>query len=79
MSKRKRTPIAQMHPRERLTDKARAGISKYATHKAGDLPIHHFMVDYVLEAERMPRKRLYSFLEENGYRWKPRIGLWMKK
>jgi len=77
MSKRKAAPIAPMHPREKLTKKARAAISKYATHKAGDLPIHYFMVDYVLEAERMPRERLYKFLEDKGYSWKPRTGLWL--
>lgn len=47
-------------PREPLTRKARAAISKYATIKAGDLPIHHLMVRYVLEAERMRRADLYA-------------------
>jgi len=28
-----------------------------------------FMFEWTLQAERMPRERLYKFLEEKGYRW----------
>jgi len=65
-------------PREPLTKKARAAISQYATIKAGDLPVHHFMVRYVLEAERMRRAVLYAWLENRGYRWLPRNDFWDK-
>ena len=76
--KGKGSPVPEMHPRERLTAKAMHGISTYATVKAGDLPIHGLMVRYVLEAERMPRARLYEWLEGKGYRWNSRVGLWQK-
>ena len=56
-----------MHPREPLTRKARAAISKYAAVKCERLPVHMLMVDAVLEAERMPRARLYEWLQNKGY------------
>jgi hypothetical protein len=65
-------------PREPLTKKAFAAVSQYATIKARDLPIHHFMVRYVLDAERMRRADLYAWLEQRGYKWFPRIGAWAK-
>lgn len=77
--KAKAPAVPAMHPRERLTDKARAAISKYASLKCGDLPIHAFMVDAVLEAERMPRERLYAWLEAKGYHWRPAVGLWQQR
>lgn len=66
-------------PREPLTRKAKAAISKYATIKAGDLPLHHFMVEYVLQAERMRRADLYAWLEAKGYKWLPRYGFWQEE
>jgi hypothetical protein len=65
-------------PREPLTKKAFAAISEYATIRARDLRIHHFMVKYVLEAERMRRSDLYAWLESRGYRWLPKQGIWQK-
>ena len=71
--------VPPMHPRERLTEKALQGISTYASVRAGDLPIHYMMVRYVLEAERMPRERLYAWLEAHGYQWRPKAGLWVQQ
>jgi hypothetical protein len=68
-----------MHPREPLTKKARAAIDKYASIKAEKLPYHHFMVGFVLEAERQPRERLYAYLEGRGYRWLAKHGFWEKR
>lgn len=65
-------------PREPLTKKARAAISKYAKLRSdgrNGLNAHEFMVGYVLEAERMRREKLYQYLEERGYRW--RRGSWL--
>ena len=67
--------VPPMHPRERLTRKARAAISQYAIIKSRGLPLYHeLMVAAVLQAERMPRERLYAWLEERGYQWRPRSG-----
>ena len=77
--KTKAPAVPPMHPRERLTAKAEAAISKYAVLKCGDLPIHGLMVRAVLEAERMPRERLYTWLEGKGYRWHAYTGLWLPK
>jgi len=76
-----KSPVPPMHPREQLTQKAKAAISKYTIHKAASkrgLNIHWFMVDYVLEAERMPRQRLYDKLKGWGYVWDSLTGLWFK-
>lgn len=78
-----RGPVPPMHPREPLTQKARAAIRKYANHKAEvkmqGYQMAALMVDWVLEAERMPRERLYTYLETQGYRWLPRHGFWERK
>lgn len=67
--------VPPMHPRERLTRKARAAISKYAIVKSRGLPLYHeLMVAVVLQAERMPRARLYEWLEEHGFQWRPGRG-----
>lgn len=76
-AKAKAPAVPPMHPRERLTAKAEAAISKYAILQCGDLPIHGLMVRAVLEAERMPRERLYTWLEAKGYRWHTNTGLWL--
>lgn len=78
MGKCKKPAVPAMLPRERLTAKARAAISKFASIKAGDLPIHGLMVDYVLEAERMRRRDLYAWLEARSYRWRAQVGFWSK-
>jgi hypothetical protein len=79
MTKRKPArPVPKILSREPLTKKALAAIGKYATIKAGDLPIHHFMVRYVLQAERMRRRDLYAWLAKKGYRWLPKQGFWEK-
>ncbi|GIK36600.1 MAG: hypothetical protein BroJett011_04330 [Chloroflexota bacterium] len=65
-------------PREPLTRKAFQAISEYAGIRASKngLHIHHFMVEWVLEAERMRRADLYAWLEARGYKWQPRLGFW---
>lgn len=72
-----------IHPREPLTKKARAAIRKYADHKAETkfqgYRMAGLMVDWVLEAERMPRERLYTYLETLGYRWLAQHGFWEKR
>jgi hypothetical protein len=64
--------------REPVTKKAFAAISQYASLKAGELPIHHRMVKFVLEAEKMKRVDLYRWLERKGYRWVAKAGFWEK-
>lgn len=76
MSASPRPAVPPMHPREPLTRKAKAAISKYAAVKCERLPLHALMVDAVLEAERMPRARLYEWLESKGYRWHAPSGIW---
>lgn len=41
----------------------------------------HFrdVVSTVLQAEHMPRARLYAYLESWGYQWDPRSGNWREK
>jgi len=75
-----RSPVPSILPRERLTKKAFAAISEYATIKAKKLglPFHHFMVQYVLEAERMRRSDLYAWLTLRNYRWRPQFGFWAR-
>lgn len=77
MAKKKTVP--DMLPRERLTKKARAGIRKYASIK-GEKYDHMswFMVDLVLEAERMRRADLYQWLESKGYKWYSKPSIWSK-
>ena len=67
--------VPAIHPREKLTRKALAAISTYASAKC-KLPLHHLMVVAVLEAERMPRARLYDWLYGRGYQWYPGSGIW---
>lgn len=74
----RKTKEITINPREPLTKKANAAISKYAAVKGDKLNYHHFMVKFVLEAERMKRVRLYAWLQDKGYIWKPRLGLWVK-
>jgi hypothetical protein len=74
------SPVPSILPREPLTRKALAAISEYATVKANkrDLHYHHFMVRWVLEAERMRRSGLYDWLEQRGYKWSARSRCWFK-
>lgn len=76
--KTRKTSSPTILPREPLTRKARAAIEKYAVLKGGELPLTHYMVGYVLEAERMRRVALYAWLENKGYRWFPDRGFWQK-
>lgn len=75
----KKPAVPPILPREPLTKKALAAISKYASIKAGDLPIHHNMVKFVLQAEKMRRVDLYEWLESKGYKWLPKHGFWSKE
>lgn len=71
------TAVPPMLPRERLTRKARGAIHKYVAIKGERVGhIQYFMIDLVLEAERMRRADLYAWLEGRGYRWDVRVCLW---
>lgn len=78
---KRKAAVPPILPRERLTHKAFEAISQYATHRAKKhgLYIQHFMVRYVLEAERMRRSDLYAWLEEKGYQWSPAHDLWFAR
>lgn len=69
MTTPKKNPI-QALPREPLTRKRRAAIHKYA-HCQGERKgaYAHWMIDWVLKAERMKAAHLYAWLEAKGYRW----------
>ncbi len=67
-----------MHPREPLTQKAKQAIHAYAIDRCGDLPLAYLLIGYTLDAERMPRQRLYDWLTKHGYKHNPRIG-WRKE
>lgn len=71
-------PTPKIIPREPLSRKARQAITQYAIHKGKNLPITGLMVGYVLQAERMRRADLYTWLEKQGYQWLPKSGLWKK-
>lgn len=62
--------VPRINPREQLTKKARKAIHQYVYLKVSK---HDFIaalaIDIVLEAERMRRSQLYSWLESRGYRW----------
>lgn len=81
--KRRKPSVPPILPRERLTKKARAAIEAYANHQAetklDGYRMAHFMIDWILEAERMRRADLYARLTAWGYRWRPRLGFWNKK
>lgn len=64
-------------PREPLTQKAKAAILKYVAIKTEKMPVMYFGVEKTLEAERMRRSDLYTWLESKGYRWK--AGYWEKR
>ncbi len=68
---KKITPL----PREPLTQKARAAITKFVTlegEKKGNFVF--VLIKAVLKAERMKRADLYTLLEARGFTWKPRAG-----
>lgn len=64
--------------REPLDHKAKAAIAEYAAikAKATGLYAHVYMVEWVLQAERMPRAELYAWLAGQGYQWLPTAGFW---
>lgn len=71
--------MATQVKRQPLTAKAKAAIFAYVMYfgeRKGQYL--HFLVQYTLKAERMDRDNLYQWLEEHGYRWKPRAGKWIK-
>lgn len=74
--KPKAPAVPPMHPRERLTTKAKRAIQAYVIARLGEMPLLYLAIDYTIEAERMPRERLYAWLEERGYRWRDK--LWEK-
>lgn len=62
----------------KMTAKAKAAIQKYVSiqgEKHGQFMF--VLVDATLKADRMPREKLYSYLERKGYTWKG--GLWTQK
>ena len=65
-----------------LTQKARSAIELYVQLKAD----YHYLgiaVNLTLQADRMLRKELYSYLKYKGYRWRTGYGYgkgqWVKK
>jgi hypothetical protein len=62
--------------REPLTAKARGAISEYALYRCKDLRIAGLLIKYTLDAERMKRMALYSYLERHGFKWTGRY--WIK-
>lgn len=67
-----------MAKREPLTRKARAAIDKRVElleKKHGY--INCLVIGEVLKADRMPRHKLYEWLEARGYRWNR--GCWQKR
>lgn len=79
MAKRKKQAVAQMHPRQKLTDKAFWAIETYVRIKCKGCTILIWAVKFSLEADHMPRERLYEFLESKGYQWTGRRGAWQKR
>lgn len=69
-----------MLPREQMTKKARAAIQCYAEHYLDRSKMYtpYHLAEYVLTAERMRRKSLYEYLQEKGYRWLPKFGVWIR-
>lgn len=65
-------------PREPLTRKAKGAIEEYAFFRCGDLQIAGLLIKFTLEAERMKRDRLYSYLEDHGFNWIQSHGYWRK-
>jgi hypothetical protein len=68
-----------------LTRKARAAIKLYVDLKSpeGLYFLREDGIDCVLKADRMPREKLYEYLENKGYKWKTDKGYgdgyWVKK
>lgn len=66
-------------PRESLTKKARAAIYTYALAKSKGCYIAAVLIRFTLEAERMARADLYSWLQNHGFKWDSIGGLWRKE
>jgi len=62
-----------------LTKKAKKAITDYAMLKCKGLHIADLLIHYTLEADRMPREKLYVWLEKKGYVWDSRGGYWRMK
>ena len=84
MVRKKRQPKITKVIRPPLTKKARAAINVYVDLKCPDglYALREDGIGYVLEADRMPREKLYSYLKYRGYRWRTVDGwgnkYWMK-
>ena len=78
MNARGRKPIT-INPRENMTLKARAAIETYASIKCAELYLFTRLVKYVLEAERMQRIQLYTWLEDRDYVWIAKYRAWKQK
>lgn len=78
MPKSAKSPVPPIHPREKMTIKAREAILRYVVVKCGDNRLLERVIHYALEAERMPRERLYKYLIERGFVWRPRLDTWLK-
>lgn len=69
--------VPEINPRQRLTKKARRAIDLYVSLHGDKYSYMADLVTWTLRAERMRRDTLYQWLEDRGYRWKPRSG-WLK-
>jgi hypothetical protein len=71
------TRIIKRVNREPLTKKALGAIETYVYLNGDAFSVISLGVRWTLEAERMPRERLYKWLEDRAYRWKD--GQWRLK
>lgn len=76
-----KSPIPPMHPREKLTQKAIRAIVCYVNIKLfhNEWASRTEVIHYTLEAERMTREQLYTYLTNQGWGWKPALDTWKKK
>lgn len=70
-----------MHPREPLTAKARGAIVEFALYKLHKTKQYTplTIIQATLQAERMPRHKLYAYLFERGFRYNSYRQTWGKK
>ena len=81
MVRKKRQPKITKVNRPPLTKKALSAIALYVKLK-NNYPTVDTTVNLTLQADRMPREKLYSYLQYRGYKWKTLQGYahkyWMK-
>ena len=68
-TRKKKTKKVNRVARPPLTKKARAAIALYVEIKAN----YHYLylaINLTLKADRMPREKLYSYLNYRGYYWR---------